>query len=83
MLFRSIKAGFPYLACLAPLVVCMGLVSLKPLLFGFSVPLTLIFCAVFAMLVTSSAVMASPVLRSLLGGLSRKKLNKKPTTASD
>ena len=76
---RNIKAGFPYLACLAPLVVCMGLVSLKPLLLGLSVPLTLIFCAFFAMLVTSSAVMASPVLRSLL----HEKLNKKPTTASD
>ena len=76
---RHIKAGFPYLACLAPLLACIALVSLKPLLLGFSVPLTLIFCAVFAVLVTSSAVIASPVLRSLL----LEKINKKAMTASN
>ena len=76
---NSIKAGFPYLSCMAPLFVCAGLVSLKPLLLGFSLTLTLIFCAVFGLLVTGSAVMASPVLRALL----RDKFNKIPATAGD
>ena len=73
---RRIKAGFPYLACLAPLLVCVGLVSLKPLLLGFSMTLTLIFCATFGVLVTSSAAMASPVLRGFL----REKFDKKSAT---
>ena len=73
---RSIKAGFPYLACLAPLLVCAGLVSLKPLLLGFSMTITLIFCAAFGVLVTSSAAMASPVLRGFL----REKFDKKSAT---
>ena len=63
---RSIKNGFPYLACLAPLLVCAGLVSLKPLLLGISTPLMLIFCALFALLVISSGGIVSPVLRNLL-----------------
>jgi len=73
---RSIKGAFPYLACLVPLLVCVGLVSLKPFLLGFSLILTLIFCSVFGLLVIGSAVMASPVLRGLL----REKLNKKSAT---
>jgi len=72
---RSIKANLPYLACLAPLLVCAGLVALKPLMLNFSLILTLIFCAVFALLVTGSAVMASPVLRGLL----REKFPKRST----
>ena len=75
---RNIKAGFPYLACLTPLLVCMGLVSLKPLVLDLHVVLTLVFCVVFASLVTGSAIIASPVLRSLL----REKLAKKFTIAA-
>jgi len=73
---RSIKGAFPYLAFLVPLLVCVGLVSLKPLLLGFDLISTLIFCAIFSLLVISSAAMASPVLRGLL----REKLNKKSVT---
>ena len=73
---RSIQGAFPYLPCLAPLLVCLGLVSLKPLLLGFSMTLTLIFCAAFGLLVTSSAGLASPVLRRLL----REKFNLKSAT---
>jgi len=70
---RSIKDTLPYLACLAPLLVTAGLVSLKPLFLNFNMPLTLIFCAVFGLLVIASAVMASPVLRDWL----REKFNRK------
>lgn len=70
---RSIEGAFPYLACSAPLLVCVVLVSLKPLLLGLSLILTFVFCAIFGLLVSGSAVMASPVLRRLL----REKLNKK------
>ena len=64
---RSIKATLPYLAFLVPLLVCMGLVSLKPLLQNFQVTLTLIFCAAYGLLVMGSAVVASPVLRGVFG----------------
>lgn len=63
---RSIKGAFPYLACLAPLLASAGLVLLKPLFAGLNVTLTLIYCAVYALLVTGSAVVISPVLRGLL-----------------
>ncbi len=63
---RSIKGAFPYLACFAPLLVSAGLVLLKPLFAGLNVTLTLVWCAVYALLVTASAVVASPVLRGLL-----------------
>lgn len=75
---RSIKGAFPYLACLAPLLVCAGLVALKPLFFSLNVTASLILCAVYALLVTSSAVLTSPVLRGLL----RKKLNRKSGAAT-
>jgi putative peptidoglycan lipid II flippase len=79
MLFerRSISGEFPYLACLAPLLVCAGLVALKPWVVGLNLPLTLILCAVYALLVASSAIMTSPVLRGLL----RDKLNRKSAAA--
>ncbi len=70
---RSLKGAFPYLACWVPLLVCAGLVSLKPLVVGLSITLALIACAGFGALVVGSAVAASPVLRALL----REKLNKK------
>ena len=64
---RSIKATLPYLAFLVPLLVCAGLVSLKPLLQNFHMTLTLIFCAAYGLLVMGSAVVASPVLRGVFG----------------
>jgi hypothetical protein len=70
---RSIQDTLPYLACLAALLVTAGLVSLKPLFLNFNMPLTLIFCAVFGLLVIASAVLASPVLRDWL----REKFNRK------
>ena len=70
---RSIKGAFPYFACLTPLLVSVGLVSLKPLFVNLNMTLTLILCGVFGLLVTGSAVAASPVLRGLL----REKFNKK------
>ncbi len=73
---RSIQGAFPYPACLTPLLVCVGLVSLKPFFGDFSLILTLIFCAAFGLLVAGSAVVASPVLRRLL----LEKLNKKSAT---
>ena len=72
---RSIKATLPYPAFLVPLLVCVGLVSLKPLLLVLNLPLTLIFCAVYSLLVMGSAVFSSPVLR----GLFRPKFNNKST----
>ena len=63
---RSIKATLSYLAFLVPLLVCVGLVSLKPLLLTLNMPLTLIFCAVYGLLVMGSAVVASPILRGVL-----------------
>ena len=67
MLFehRSIKATVPYLAFLIPLLVCVGLVSLKPLFLTLNMPLTLILCAVYGLLVMGSAAFASPVLRGV------------------
>ena len=70
---RSIKATLPYLAFLIPLLLSAGLVSLKPLLPTLNITLTLIFCAVYGLLVMGSAVFASPVLR----GLFREKFNNK------
>lgn len=49
----------PDLACLAPLLVSAGLVLSKPLFMNFNMILSLIFCAVFGLLVTGSAVVAS------------------------
>jgi len=72
---RSIKATLPYPAFLVPLLVCVGLVSLKPLLLVLNMPLTLIFCAVYGLLVMGSAVFASSVLR----GLFLEKFNNKST----
>ena len=74
---RNIRAGFPYFECLVPLLVCTALVSSKPLFLSFSWALTLVFCAVYAVLVIASAVVASPVLRSLL----LQKMNRKSAAA--
>ena len=63
---RSIKLAFPYLACLLPLLASVGLVLLKPLFAGLNVTLTLVYCAIYGLLVMGSAVLASPVLRRLL-----------------
>lgn len=63
---RSIQGAFPYLACLAPLLVSAGLVLLKPLFAGLDVTVALVFSAVFGLLVAGSAVLASPELRGLL-----------------
>ena len=62
---HSIKQTVSYRAFLVPLLVCMGLVSLKPLLLTLSMLLTLIFCALYSLLVMGSAAFASPVLRSV------------------
>ena len=61
-----IKRAFPYLACLAALLASTVLVLLKPLFAGLNVALALVCCAVYGLLVISSAVLASPVLRGLL-----------------
>jgi putative peptidoglycan lipid II flippase len=75
----SIKATLPYGACLAPLLVCVGLVSIKTLLVRLNLPLMLIFCFAFAGLVTGSGVLASPTLRVLL----RVKVKNPPVDAAD
>lgn len=59
--------SFPYLACLPPLGVCLGLVALKPLFAGIDVVLALVYCALAGCLVMTSALLASPALRGLLG----------------
>jgi len=56
---RSIKDTLPYLACLAPLLVSAGLMSSKPLFMNFNMISTLIFGAVFGLLVSGSAVVAN------------------------
>jgi putative peptidoglycan lipid II flippase len=63
---RSIQGTLPYLACLVPLLVCAGLVSLKPLFSGLSAPFALMFCITYGVLVMGSAALASPVLRAML-----------------
>ena len=70
---RSIKGAFPYLAFLAPLIASAGLVLLKPLFAGLNVTAALVGCVVYGLLVTGSAVLASPVLLRLL----REKFNHK------
>ena len=75
---RNIMGHVPYFACLVPLLVCLGLVSLKPWLINFNFTLVLVFCALFGLLVTGSAVMASPVLRGLL----QEKINRKSTAVN-
>jgi len=72
---RSIKTALPYFSFLVPLLLCAGLVSLKPLLLIFDMTFTLIFCAVFGLLVMGSTVFSSPVLR----GLFREKFTYKST----
>ncbi len=74
---QSIRGAFPYLACVAPLLVTAGLVLLKPLLAGLNVALVLVCCAAYGLLVTGSAVLASPVLRGLL----QEKFNRKAVAA--
>ncbi len=75
---RSIKGTLPVVVGIVPLLVCLGLVSFKPVFKGLSLGLTLILCAVFAALVMGSAVAASPVLRRLL----REKFNRPSAAAS-
>ena len=75
---RNIMGHVPYFACLVPLLVCSGLVSLKPWFISFNFTLILVFCALFGLLVTGSAVMASPVLRGLL----QEKINRKSTAVN-
>lgn len=62
----SLKASFPYLACLVTLLACTGLVLLKPLFAGLNVTLALVCAAAYGLLVTGSALLASPVVRGLL-----------------
>ena len=62
---RSIKATLPYLAFLVPLLLCVGLVSLKPWLLTLNMPLTLILCAAYGLLVMGSATFTIPVLRGM------------------
>lgn len=75
---RSIKGTLPVVAGVVPLLVCAALVFLKPLFMGLSVTLTLILCAVYAVLVIASAVVASPLLRKML----REKFNRPSAAAS-
>ena len=63
---RVIQRAFPVLACLATLLASAVLVLLKPWFAGLNMTLVLVCCAVYALLVTGSAVLASPVLRALL-----------------
>ena len=76
---RSLQGSFPFLACLAPLLMCLGLVSSRRLWLDFGWVFTLIFCAIFTMLIISSAVIVSPTLRGLLRG----KFSKKPVHNAD
>jgi putative peptidoglycan lipid II flippase len=63
---HRMKATLPYVAAALPLLVCAGLVALKPLFFRLNVTAALMLCAVYGLLVLGSAVAASPVLRALL-----------------
>lgn len=69
---HSIKGALPVVAGIVPLLVCAGLVLLKPLLMGLSLTLTLILCVTCAALVIGSAVAASPIFRRML----REKFNR-------
>jgi hypothetical protein len=63
---HRMKATLPYVAAALPLLVCAGLVALKPLFFRLNTTAALMLCAVYGLLVLGSAVAASPVLRALL-----------------
>ena len=80
---RDSFSALPRVACAAPLLVCVGLVSLKPLLAGLGLPLVALASACFAALVLGSAALASPALRDVLRGLLRDKVGKKSATIAD
>ena len=63
---KSLRRNFPWLACLVPLLASLLLISLKPLFAALSLQLIMILCCVYGLLVVSSAVLASPLLRGLL-----------------
>ena len=63
---RSVKSSLPYLACLVPLLTCIGLVALKPIFSELTAIFSLIASAVYSLAVISSAVAVSPVLKGLL-----------------
>jgi putative peptidoglycan lipid II flippase len=63
---RSLSRALPWGAMLAPLLVCVGLVALKPWLPVWRQPGTLLACFLYATAVMVAAVMASPILRGLL-----------------
>jgi peptidoglycan biosynthesis protein MviN/MurJ (putative lipid II flippase) len=65
---RRIWASLPCAAGLMPLVVCAVLVALKPMWVGLSTPAAALCGAVYGLLVLSSAVIASPLLRGWLWG---------------
>jgi putative peptidoglycan lipid II flippase len=69
---RSLRRSFPWQDCITPLLACVLLVLLKPWFAGLSLPFTMIMCGVYALLVLSSAVLASSLLRSLLLGMLRR-----------
>ena len=74
---RSLSQALPWRAMLAPLLVCTGLVVLKPWLPVWNLPGTLLACFLYAVAVMAAAVTASPVLREML--LARVGRNSGPT----
>lgn len=63
---RSLSRALPWGAMLAPLLVCVGLVALKPWLPIWSQPGMLLACFLYATAVMAAAVAASPILRGLV-----------------
>ena len=64
-----VKGSLPFAAMAAPLLVCLLLTRLRPLLPDMSLPLSAVFAAFFAALVLGSAALASSQLRGLAAKL--------------
>lgn len=60
------KAGFSFVDCLPPLLVCVLLVALKPFVADFGTFSSLLCCAAYTLLVVGSTLLANPILRSLV-----------------
>ena len=70
---RSLRGAFPWRGCIAPLIVCVLLVLLKPYFVALTLPLTMMMCGIYVLLVLSSAALASSLLRGLVLGMMRRR----------
>ena len=63
---KDIAGALPLVAMAVPLLVCVGLVFLKPLWLGLALPAALALACAYALVVLASGAAASPALRRLV-----------------